>query len=252
MSEFTWPGQVRAAVSISFDDGRASQLERAIPILDEHGARGTFYILPRCIESDAGARAWRAAAEAGHEMGNHTVTHPCSGNFRFARPQALESLTLDRMAEELDTAQRIIDARLGVTPTSFAYPCGQQFVGRGKGVQSYVPLVAERFTVGRTFLDESANDPAFCDFAQVFGVDFDRMSIDELKTWLDPTIEQGHWLVLAGHDVSDEPARQAILAETLAWLCARAREDDTLWLDTVANVGAYVAQQREGLLISDC
>ena len=245
MSEFTWPGRIRAAVSVSFDDGRVSQLEQAMPILDAHDARGTFYILPRCVESEQAARAWRAAAQAGHEMGNHTVTHPCSGNYGFARARALENLTLEQMAAELDGAQRVIDERLGVTPTSFAYPCGQRFVGRGVGVQSYVPLVAQRFGFGRAFRDESANDPAFCDPAQLFGVDFDGISVEELEPWLDATIAQGHWLVLAGHDVSDEPARQAIPARTLAWLCARAREDEALWLDTVSNVGACVMHRRE-------
>ncbi len=247
MSEFTWPGKIRAAVSVSFDDGRASQLETGMPILDAHEARGTFYIVPRAIASDAGARAWRAAAEKGHEIGNHTLTHPCSGNFFFSRDRALESLTLEDMAEELDAAQQLIRERLGVTATSFAYPCGQQFVGRGAGAQSYVPLVAERFGFGRTFRDESANDPGFCDFAKIFGLDFDGMSVRELEALLDATIEKGHWLVLAGHDVSDEPTRQAILAETLAWLCQRAREDERLWLDTVSNVGAYVARQREAV-----
>ncbi|MEX0887733.1 MAG: polysaccharide deacetylase family protein [Phycisphaeraceae bacterium] len=240
---FTWPSGVRAAVSMTFDDGRASQLELGLPILDEHGIKATFYVLPRCFDG-AGAAAWRGVAEAGHEIGNHTVRHPCSGNYGFARPQALESYTLEQMGAELDDAQRIIAERVGVTPTSFAYPCGQRFVGRGESVQSYVPVVARRFGFARAWRDESANDPAFCDFAQLFGVDFDRLTVDELRPWVETAVEQGHWLVLGGHDVAASPRRQAVLAETLAWVCELGGRDAGVWVDTLSNVGQYVREQR--------
>ena len=63
------------------------------------------------------------------------------------------------MAEQLDGANEQIRRMLGVTPKTFAYPCGQKFVGRGLDVRSYVPLVADRFLAGRGYLDESSNDP---------------------------------------------------------------------------------------------
>ena len=57
-------------------------------------------------------------------------------------------------------------------PRTFAYPCGQRFVGRGFEVRSYVPPVAERSLAGRGYLDESANDPAVCDLAEAMGTPF--------------------------------------------------------------------------------
>ena len=35
------------AVSLTFDDGRPSQLRKAIPTMERHGIRGTFYLGPR-------------------------------------------------------------------------------------------------------------------------------------------------------------------------------------------------------------
>jgi peptidoglycan-N-acetylglucosamine deacetylase len=63
------------------------------------------------------------------------------------------------LEHELIRALEALERFAGRRPRSFAYPCGQRFVGRGKAIQSYVPLVAEHFLVGRRFLDEIPNDP---------------------------------------------------------------------------------------------
>jgi peptidoglycan/xylan/chitin deacetylase (PgdA/CDA1 family) len=92
---------------------------------------------------------WKNAANNGHEVGNHSVLHPCTGNFNWSKDKALENYTLNKMMTELDSANRLIKERLGVHPVSFAYPCGQTFIGRGINVQSYVPLIAFLFESGR-------------------------------------------------------------------------------------------------------
>ena len=57
-----------------------------------------------------------------------------------------------------------------------------------------------------------------------------------LGAWL-----AGGWLVLAGHDVGNEDARQVTRCETLRVLCEYAQEPDHgVWLDTVAAVAAHV------------
>ncbi|HZA33981.1 MAG TPA: polysaccharide deacetylase family protein, partial [Vicinamibacterales bacterium] len=92
---FPWPRGMRAAVSLSFDDARDSQLDVGIPLFATRATHVTFYLTANNI----GARAaeWRKAAALGHELGNHTTTHPCSGNFAWSRDRALEEYTLDRI-----------------------------------------------------------------------------------------------------------------------------------------------------------
>ena len=41
---FRWPDGKRAALSLSFDDARLSQVDRALPIMDAHDVKGTFYV----------------------------------------------------------------------------------------------------------------------------------------------------------------------------------------------------------------
>lgn len=236
---FEWPNGKRAAVSLSFDDARPSQVDRGVPILNAYGARATFYLSPPNIAQRAAQ--WRAAVAAGHEMGNHTLSHPCTGNFPWSRANALEDYTLERMERELLEAGRLIHHMLGVTPRTFAYPCGQKFIGRGQSAQSYVPLVAKHFLAGRGFKDESVHDPLAGDLAQVMGIDADDQTFEQLKVWIDRAAQTGGWLVFAAHDVGDFE-RQAMRADVLEAICRYCVEPaNGIWIDTVAAVVAHIA-----------
>ena len=140
-SPFPWPNGKRAALSLSFDDGRPSQMDAGLPVLAETGLKVTFYVVPSAIEKRQ--TAWRAAAQAGHEIGNHSLMHACTGNFAWSRQKALEDYTLARLDAELEQAGAEIKRITGVLPTTFAYPCGQTFVGRGPTTTSYVPLISQ-------------------------------------------------------------------------------------------------------------
>ena len=243
VATFQWPQGKRAAVSLSFDDARPTQVDTGIPILDRHGVRATFYLSPPNIEQRQDA--WRNAAAHGHEMGNHTMTHPCSGNFLWSREHALEDMTLADMEAQLLEANNIIRDMVGIQPHSFAYPCGQKYVGRGETLQSYVPLIAHHFVAGRGFRDETENDPAYVDLAQTMGVDSDDQTFEQLKIWIDEAVRSGGWLVFASHDVGEFP-RQAMPAEVLDAVCQYCADPDNgIWIDTVATVGAYIQQQRQ-------
>jgi peptidoglycan/xylan/chitin deacetylase (PgdA/CDA1 family) len=251
--DFSWPAGKRAAISLTFDDARFSQIDNGLPILDEYGAKATFYVSLRPLEERLDA--WKKAAANGHEIGNHTMTHPCSGNFPFARERALENYTLDKMRYELQESNNIIERLLGVRPVSFAYPCGQKFVGRGQGLKSYIPLVAEEFLAGRGWMDEWSNDPAFCDMAQLMGVELDGKDFEQsrkgrllaVKQLLDRTTANGGWLVFCGHEIGEGGPRQTTLSSTLKAICEYAQDPaNGLWLDTVEEVAGYILKQRTG------
>lgn len=240
---FGWPDGKRAALSLSFDDARASQLTEGVPLFGGLGVKVTFYLSP----GNVGDRAadWRQAASAGHEMGNHSMTHPCTGNFAWSRERALEDYTLDRMRAEMEDANRAIEQATGVQPATFAYPCGQTFVGRGTGVTSYVPVAARLFVAARGWNAETANDPAFVDLAQVMGYPMDDIDYGELKPVVDDAIRRGQWLVLAGHDIGGDPGPQVTRVSMLRDLLDDVRRPERgVWVDTVARVAAHVKATR--------
>lgn len=240
---FAWPENRQVALSLSFDDGRTSQLDAALPVLDEFDAPATFYLLP-----DAAAKntdAWRAAAGRGHEIGNHSVTHPCSLNFSFAGDHGLENMTLEDMEDELLSCNRRLRELLGVTPQTFAYPCGQTFVGRGENTQSYVPLIARRFIAGRIYMSEWHNDPIHCDLAQLYGRSFDALPFDTFREWIEKARSRQGWLVLAGHDAGDEDRPQMVRVDALKALCAYAMDPrNGVWLCTVADGARHILAHR--------
>ena len=72
----------RAIVSFTFDDFPRSAVANGAGLLEDHGARGTFYMTGsycgRVIDGipQYGTEDLAALAAAGHEIGCHTFTHP--------------------------------------------------------------------------------------------------------------------------------------------------------------------------------
>lgn len=245
--EFKWPEGKKMALSLTFDDARLSQVDVGIPLFDKYNVKATFYVSPPSMMERL--EGWKEAEENGHEIGNHSMTHPCTGNFPWAREKALELMTLKDMAMEMENANQAIQDALGLRPVSFAYPCGQKFIGRGASLRSYIPLVSDLFSTGRGWMDEGANDPLFCDFAQLTGRESDNKNFDQVKAMIDQAMEQGGWLVLAGHEIG-EPAFQTTWTAMLEELCAYASDPSNgIWIATVGTIAEYVREQREGLNI---
>jgi len=148
------------------------------------------------------------------------------------------------MEAELEDANRGLREFRGMTPTTFAYPCGQTFVGRGLERRSYVPVVARLFLAGRGFREEFLNRPDFCDLAALGGTEMDGIPFEQLIATVEQAAANGQWVILVGHDVGDRP-RQCVRPETLERLCAWCQDPaHGIWIDTVAAVAAHVAAAR--------
>jgi len=233
-----WPEGKQVAISLTFDDARASQVERGTALLNEYGVKATFYVVPSAVKEKLAG--WKRAVQAGHEIGSHSVNHPCSGNFVWSRTKALEDYTTSRMHDELVQSNAMITNLLGVTPQSFAYPCGQKFVGRGAGTQSYVPVVAGLYQSGRGWLDEAANDPLYCDFAQLTGVESDGKEFEEILPLIEQAKKDHLWLVLAGHEMADEGAQTTRLSMLKKLLAYATDPSHGIWIAPVGAVATYV------------
>ncbi len=242
-SDFQWPDGKKMGLSLTFDDARLSQIDNGIPLFDKYGVKATFYVLPGNMMKRIDG--WKKAVKNGHEVGNHSLRHPCSGNFPFSRKNPLEDYSLQKMRTELDSANRFILYQLDVSPVSFAYPCGQTFIGRGGSVKSYVPIVASMFESGRGWLNGRPNNPAFCDMAQLTGVELDGLSVKEAMELIESAKSKGQWLILAGHETGNGAERQTSLLSTLEAICRYATDPaNEVWIDNVHNIATYVMEIR--------
>src|SRR5438128_502424 len=81
MKSFHWPDGRRAAVSLTFDDARLSQVDTGLGLFRKLGVRVTFFAQSAHIQERLAG--WKQAVADKHEIGNRTVTHPCTGTMRF-------------------------------------------------------------------------------------------------------------------------------------------------------------------------
>jgi peptidoglycan/xylan/chitin deacetylase (PgdA/CDA1 family) len=104
----------RTVVTISFDDGWASQ-RQAGDILGARGMRGTFYVNAR-FTGRAGRMTMpqlRRLAAEGHEIGGHTLTHP-----------HLPAQSVDEQRRQVCDDRAALLGQ-GFAVRSFAYPYGE-------------------------------------------------------------------------------------------------------------------------------
>lgn len=122
-----WPNGAKAAVVLTYDDALTSQLDHAVPLLNQAGFKGTFFL---SSVKQADLPRWRAAAAEGHELGNHTIFHPCSAASFAADPRyTSEAYTVASMLKEIEQQNVLLTAIDGKPRHGMATPCGQSVAG---------------------------------------------------------------------------------------------------------------------------
>jgi peptidoglycan/xylan/chitin deacetylase (PgdA/CDA1 family) len=114
-----WRGpRDRRVLALTFDDGPGESTPEILEILAEHQVSATFF--PCGANVDRLPAIAREVAARGHEIGNHSYSHP----YLFLRsPGAIEN--------ELRRAQETIERHTGVRPTWFRAPYGARWFGLG-------------------------------------------------------------------------------------------------------------------------
>jgi len=202
MCDDTFWSPFQGGVSLTFDDGTKNQLEKAVPVLDEIGLKGTFYINPKGEDWQTRLEPWAEIASRGHEIGNHTLTHPCPNNV-LGQPGGMEDMTLAEIEVDILTAQkRLVQIAPHQTHWTFAYPCYTTIVGSGIHQQSYVPIIAAHFLAGRISGEYGiGNTPAVVDLAYSWGQPVERMSGYEMIGLVEEITARGCWAILIFHEI---------------------------------------------------
>lgn len=119
----------RAFVSLTYDDALPVHHETVALLLEKHGLRATFYT-PCGPHFFKQAEAWRAVAGAGHELGNHTIFHPCGGKRPWLDPvYDLDIYTARRWNDEVALANSILRLIDGRDDRSFGNTCHADRIG---------------------------------------------------------------------------------------------------------------------------
>jgi len=106
----------RAALALTFDDGPSESTPALLSILSAHGIRATFFMCGRNVRRLPAIA--REVCGAGHEIGNHTDTHP---RLDFKSPEFIY--------REMELAQETIHLHTGAAPRFFRAPYGVRWLG---------------------------------------------------------------------------------------------------------------------------
>jgi len=202
----------RPILSITFDDVPVSALTNGAPILEAHGARGTFYAAGGLAgrSDDEGtlmsADGYAALAARGHEVGCHTFLHP-----------SVRTLSARRLAEDLErNARYLAGIPGGVVARNFAFPYA-------------VAAPQARRVLARRFRSCRGGHPGInrrtVDRCYLRAVEIrQETSIEALTAWIDDLVGDPGWLILFTHDVRPDPPVFGCTPETLERVIGLAQE----------------------------
>ena len=122
-----WRGK-KCAVVLTYDDAIDQQLDNVVPLLDSLDLKATFYITAFSPSMQKRMDEWKKLPLSGHELGNHTLYHPCDaslpGRNWLAPEYYLNKYTVRRMIDETRMTNVFLQALDGKTKRTFAYTCG--------------------------------------------------------------------------------------------------------------------------------
>lgn len=99
-------------IALTFDDGpHEVYTAEILSILKEYGVKATFFVVGQNAETYPSLV--KEAAEAGHEIGNHTYSHP-----------KLKGQNAESFSYELEKTKNVIETITGVSPILFRPPEG--------------------------------------------------------------------------------------------------------------------------------
>ena len=105
-------------IALTFDDGpNDPHTLRLLDVLAKYEAKATFFLIGKYVRQRP--EIARAVQAAGHQIGNHTYSHP---NLIF--------LSSGQLRQELEDCNKALEDALGMTPSLFRPPFG----GRRPGV----------------------------------------------------------------------------------------------------------------------
>ena len=183
-------------VSFTFDDVPKSAATTGAKLLENHDARGTFYVsggLVGTASSDWTTVDGQDIVDLhrnGHEIGCHTFSHTRACDLG-AEALAAEIAQNRRYLRALDPSIKL---------ENFAYPFGYGSFGR-KG------QLKAAFQSCRSIVPGINTDTVDLQFLRAMPLIDHRIGRDEIERAFDQAQTYNGWLIFYTHDVTDQPSR---------------------------------------------
>lgn len=235
----------QCAVALTYDDALNVHLDHAVPILDSLGLKGTFYLSGYFPAFRERVDDWKLLANKGHELGNHTLFHPCTGKLpgrEWVQPDYdLGNYTMRRLVDEIKMANTLLEALDGKTKRSFAYPCGDMKIGDS----SYVDKITENFVAARGVIGEMSRINEI-DLYNVGSYMINGQSGEELIALVKQAMQRNALVVFLFHGVGGEHSLNVELSEHRKLLQFLKQNEKDIWIAPFVDIAEYVREHNQG------
>ncbi|GMV81660.1 MAG: hypothetical protein AMXMBFR7_28440 [Planctomycetota bacterium] len=207
-------GDKDAAISFTVDDGFKGATDELTKAFEPFGFKVTWYVNPGPTTEDmTGYKGrtmwpqWRALRDAGHEIGNHGLTHA-----------NLTQLEAQAAAHEIDEAYAQIEKHLGAPPFSYCPAYG----ARNEAVDALIAVKHRAQTGARLFYGG------------------DKWTLEKANRWVDAAIAKKEWIVPMLHSYSKGYAEFKEPGAFDTHLQYVKEHEARLWVAPFATVSKYV------------
>ena len=194
-----WHGK-KAAVVLTYDDALDVHIDHVMPALNVFGLKGTFYLSGSFPGSKNRMQDWKRAAQAGHELANHTFFHPCDaskpGRAWVSEQNDLHRYTTAQIIREIEMTNIFLESLDGKKERTFAYTCGDTETGEG----SFIDAIKKYFIAMRGVKGD-INRLETLNLSNLNCYVVDNGNADQLISWAEKAKQENAWLVVLFHGV---------------------------------------------------
>ena len=202
-------------ISITFDDVPRSAFVNAVPILDKHNIKATFYVAMGLSEKNSDNKE-KAHNESitylhpedildldrnGHNIACHTYSH-----------YMLSSGTSQGLAKDAHKNADSLRQLLGTNKIEhFSYPFGQV----NFSVKKMLAKNYETMRSSRPGINQNKADLNLLRATSIYNPEFDKNAIKQI---IDKTITHQGWLIFYTHGVEENPDNYSCTPEQFEWV----------------------------------
>jgi peptidoglycan/xylan/chitin deacetylase (PgdA/CDA1 family) len=234
-----WKGK-KAAVVITYDDAINQHLDNAIPVLDSLGLKATFYITAFSSSMQTRLNEWKKLSANGHELGNHTLFHPCiggAGREWVSKQNDLRNYSVKRMENEVGMTNLFLQALDGKTKRTFAFSCGDMKIDDSL----FINGMKNDFVAARAV----RNEMHLINEVDLYNVDcymVNNHSFEQMKEWVDKAIQTNSLLVILFHGVGGGNSLDVSLPAHRELLSYLKQNEKDIWIAPMIEAAEFIKQ----------
>jgi peptidoglycan-N-acetylglucosamine deacetylase len=238
----TWQGK-KCAVVITYDDAINEHLDNAVPLLDTLGLKATFYVTAFSNSVQTRMNEWKKLATSGHELGNHTLFHPCiggKGREWVKSEYDLNNYSVQRMVDETRMSNLFLQSLDGKTKRTFAFTCGDMKIADS----SFIGGMKNDFVAARAVRNEMHK----INEIDLYNIDcymVNNHTAEQMIDWVKKAVQSNSLLVILFHGVGGGNGLDVSIPAHRKLLNYIKQNEKDIWVAPMVEVAEHVKKWQQ-------